>query len=69
MIEENNSFAEHPESRSLLHRVLRKSNHRITTDSALHPFVTRAFFTRLLCNYWLTPFFGGIIILIIGVSA
>jgi hypothetical protein len=47
-LQKNKRFAVHPKSRPRLHRVLRKSNQRITTDSALQPFVTN-YFTRLPC--------------------
>jgi hypothetical protein len=45
-LQKNKRFAVRPKSRTRLHRVLRKSNQRITTDSALQPFVTN-YFTRL----------------------
>jgi len=48
-LKKNNSFARRPKlHRSFLHRPLRKPNQRITTDSAIQPFVTK-FFTRLPC--------------------
>src|SRR4249920_3223522 len=45
--QKNNRLAERPKaSRRHFHRILRIANQRITTDSALQPFVT-SFFTRL----------------------
>jgi len=47
VIEKNNGFAQRRKfSGNRLHRILRKTNQRITTDSAHQPFVTN-FFTRL----------------------
>lgn len=48
IVQINNRFADRPIVRRRLHRVLRKPNQRITTDSAPQPFVTH-FFTRLPC--------------------
>jgi hypothetical protein len=47
MIKKNNAFANRLKGyRILLHRILRETNQRITTDSVLQRFVTH-FFTRL----------------------